>query len=104
PFFTLEDDIVDPLETTIFSNRAERVKRALQGLLETQSQVIKIAYYRGAIQAEIADHLRIPLDTVKIRSREGMMKLKRILETYIKGWPRKKHKTSNLNSCARATC
>ncbi|HLR32835.1 MAG TPA: sigma-70 family RNA polymerase sigma factor [Fodinibius sp.] len=84
PFFTLEDDIVDPLETTIFSNRAELVKKALQELPETQSQVIKIAYYRGAIQAEIADHLGIPLDTVKIRTREGMMKLKRILETYIK--------------------
>jgi len=83
-FFTLDEDIVDPLETTIFSNRAELVKKALEELPETQSQVIKIAYYRGATQSEIADHLGIPLDSVKIRTREGMKKLKHILETYIK--------------------
>lgn len=81
--FTLEGDNLDPLETTIFSDRAELVKKALQEIPETQSQVIKIAYYRGMTQAEIADHLDLPLGTVKTRTRQGMIKLKRILGAYI---------------------
>ncbi|SMO77461.1 sigma-70 family RNA polymerase sigma factor [Fodinibius sediminis] len=83
PFFTLEGDKFDPLETTIFSNRAELVKRALQEIPEAQRRVIHIAYYRGLTQSEIANHLDIPLGTVKTRTRQGMIKLQRILGDYI---------------------
>ncbi len=34
-------------------------------------------------QSEIAEYLKIPLGTVKTRTRQGLMKLKRILENYI---------------------
>ena len=81
--FSLEGDKHDPLETTIFSDRAELVKKALQEIPESQSQVIKIAYYRGMTQSEISDHLDIPLGTVKTRTRQGMIKLKRILGEHI---------------------
>lgn len=83
PLFTLEGDKYDPMESTIFSDRAELVKKALQEIPESQSQVIKIAYYRGMTQSEIADHLDIPLGTVKTRTRQGMIKLKRILGEFI---------------------
>ena len=83
PLFSLEGDKHDPMETTIFSDRAELVKRALEQIPEKQSEVIKIAYYRGMTQREISDHLDIPLGTVKTRTRQGMIKLKRILGDYI---------------------
>lgn len=83
PLFSLETDKYDPMETTIFSDRAELVKRALSEIPEEQSEVIKIAYYRGMTQSEIADYLDIPLGTVKTRTRQGMIKLKRILGEFI---------------------
>ncbi|HKK44806.1 MAG TPA: sigma-70 family RNA polymerase sigma factor [Balneolaceae bacterium] len=83
PLFTLETDKHDPMETTIFSDRAELVKKALGEIPAEQSEVIKIAYYRGMTQSEIAEYLDIPLGTVKTRTRQGMIKLKRILGEFI---------------------
>lgn len=81
--FTLEGDHYDPLETTIFSDRAELVQEALGEIPESQSKVLKIAYYQGMTQSEISDHLEIPLGTVKTRMRQGMIKLKDILGEHI---------------------
>ncbi|HEX6981851.1 MAG TPA: sigma-70 family RNA polymerase sigma factor [Balneolaceae bacterium] len=83
PLFTLEGDKFDPLETTIFSDRAELVKKALNEIPDSQKEVIEIAYYKGLTQSEIADQLNIPLGTVKTRTRQGMMKLKTILSEFI---------------------
>lgn len=83
PEFILEGDKYDPLETTIYSNRAELVKKALDQIPENQREVIEIAYYKGMTQSEIADHLNLPLGTVKTRTRQGLIKLKDILEEHI---------------------
>lgn len=81
--FSLEEDLHNPMKTTIFSDRAELVKKALDEIPEEQSEVIKIAYYRGMSQSEISDYLGIPLGTVKTRTRQGMIKLKNILGEFI---------------------
>lgn len=81
--FTPEDNESDPLETTIFSDRADLVKKALEEIPEAQREVITIAYYRGMTQSEIADYLDLPLGTIKTRTRMGMIKLKKILEDFI---------------------
>lgn len=73
----------DPMRTTIFSDRTELVKKALHEIPEEQSEVIKIASYRGLTQSEIADHLNTTVDTVKIRLRKGVKNLKRIMGDYI---------------------
>jgi RNA polymerase sigma-70 factor (ECF subfamily) len=83
PSFILEGDKYDPLETSIFSERAEIVKKALEKIPEKQSTVIRIAYYQGMTQSEISEQLNIPLGTVKTRTRQGMIKLSSILETFI---------------------
>ncbi len=83
PEFSLEGDSFDPLETTIFSDRAELVRNALSKIPESQSEVLKIAYYKGMTQNEISDQLKIPLGTVKTRMRQGMIKLKDILREFI---------------------
>jgi RNA polymerase sigma-70 factor (ECF subfamily) len=83
PEFSLEGDKFDPLETTIFSDRAELVKKALEEIPEKQREIIKVAYYGGMTQSEISEHLDIPLGTVKTRTRQGLIKLKNILEDHI---------------------
>jgi RNA polymerase sigma-70 factor (ECF subfamily) len=83
PSITLEGDKSDPLETTIYSDRAEIVKKALAEIPEEQCEVLKIAYYEGLTQSEISERLDIPLGTVKTRTRQGMIKLKNLLESFI---------------------
>ncbi|MDZ7689971.1 MAG: sigma-70 family RNA polymerase sigma factor [Balneolaceae bacterium] len=83
PGFSLETDRFDPLQTTIFSDRAELVKQALDEIPDKQRQVIEVAYYDGMTQSEISEHFDIPLGTVKTRTRQGLMKLKNILEDHI---------------------
>jgi len=77
--FLQEDNCVDPLEKTIFAERAEQVKQALKKIPKIQSEVLKIACYRGMTQTQISRHLDIPLGTVKSRMRQGMIHLKEIL-------------------------
>lgn len=83
PDFFLEGEKYDPLETTIYSDRTELVKKALGEIPQSQSEVLKIAYYEGLTQREISEQLDIPLGTVKTRMRQGMIKLKDILGEYI---------------------
>lgn len=81
----IQDDNFDPLKTTIFSDRSELVKKALTKIPEEQLEILKIAYYRGMTQPEIADSLNISVKTVKTRTREGMLKLNQMLKNFIKG-------------------
>lgn len=83
PGFYLQGNKLDPLETTVFSDRAELVRMALGRIPDEQSEVLKIAYYGGMTQREISDKLKIPLGTVKTRMRLGMKKLKDILGEFI---------------------
>ena len=55
------------------------VRKALESLPEEQRQVIRMSYYEGYSQSEIAELLQHPLGTVKTRMRLGMQKLKTAL-------------------------
>lgn len=60
-----------------------RVCEALQRLPESQRQVLEMAYYDGMSQSEITQQLNIPLGTVKTRARQGLLKLRRLLEDLV---------------------
>lgn len=57
-----------------------RVHRALEGLPESERDVIELAYYGGLSQSEVAGFLNIPLGTVKTRTRSGLGRLADLLE------------------------
>ena len=59
---------------------AWRVHRALEELPEHERPVIELAYWGGLSQSEIAECLRLPLGTVKTRTRSALARLADLLE------------------------
>lgn len=73
-----------PFEYVAQSEQSQEVQAALAQLSESQQQVLKLAYYDGLSQSEIAQRLDIPLGTVKGRSRQGLLKLRQSLTDLIR--------------------
>lgn len=62
----------------------DRLLRELAGLPDTQSELLRLAYFEGMSQSEIAVHLRLPLGTVKTRMRSALARLSEQLEDPVK--------------------
>lgn len=73
-----------PLENASLTELSHHVLEALQTLPDSQRQVLEMAYYDGLSQSEITEHLKIPLGTVKTRSRQGLLKLRQLLKDWVK--------------------
>jgi RNA polymerase sigma-70 factor (ECF subfamily) len=52
----------------------------MEELPESERVVLELAYWHGLSQSEIANRLRIPLGTVKTRTRSGLHRLADLLE------------------------
>lgn len=67
------DDVQDIVEAKI---EGERVLKALESLTQAQQEAIRLAYYGGYTQQEVANLLKVPVGTVKTRIRDGMIRLR----------------------------
>jgi RNA polymerase sigma-70 factor, ECF subfamily len=68
-----------PLEQVTLAEQEQTLKQALNQLTDKQRQILEMSYYQGFSQSEIAQHLAIPLGTVKTNARQGLIKLRQIL-------------------------
>jgi RNA polymerase sigma factor (sigma-70 family) len=69
-----------PLELLSRASEARELSRCLETLGAQQRQCVALAFYDGLSHAEVADHLREPLGTVKSWVRRGLTALKSCLE------------------------
>jgi RNA polymerase sigma-70 factor (ECF subfamily) len=72
-------DMPDPLEATVLSERARVVRESLATLPAEQRSALELAYLEGLSQSEIAERTREPLGTIKTRMRLAMIKLRETL-------------------------
>lgn len=56
-----------------------RIQRALGALSPEERSVIEVLYYQGYAHGEAAEHLGIPLGTLKTRARRALEKLREVL-------------------------
>jgi RNA polymerase sigma-70 factor (ECF subfamily) len=67
-------------ENCEISERAREVRSAMGQLSDDQRQVLRLAFFEGLTQTEIAEKLEEPLGTVKARAHRGMARLRTILK------------------------
>ena len=71
---------LSPMDHASQQERTTLVKDALTQLTQEQRQALELSYYQGQSQTEIAQHLGVPLGTVKSWMRRGLLKLRSHLQ------------------------
>ena len=78
--FDLPSGDPTPVEMLLAGADAQSVRACVVALDAGQKQAIALAFYQGLSHAELADHLRQPLGTVKSWVRRGLERLKSCLD------------------------
>ena len=76
----LESENPSPLDELERGRDTAALARCLRGLDAKQRQAIALAFFDGLSHAELAQHLREPLGTVKTWVRRGLARLRSCLE------------------------
>ena len=73
-------DDAGPLELLGRASSARAIQSCMGGLSGEQQQSLALAFYQGLSHAEVAEHLKQPLGSVKSWVRRGLLALKACLE------------------------
>jgi len=77
---TVADDAPGPLDLLSRASDARALGRCMDGLNALQRQSLALAFYQGLSHAEVAEHMRQPLGTVKSWVRRALLALKDCLQ------------------------
>ena len=78
--FELPSGDPSPVDMLLAGAEAQSVRDCVDALDSGQKQAIALAFYQGLSHAELADHMRQPLGTVKSWVRRGLERLKSCLD------------------------
>ncbi len=67
-------------QKTVFNIDRIGLKEIVEQLKPESQQVIKLLYYGGYTQDEVANELKMPLGTVKTRTRTALIELRKLIE------------------------
>jgi RNA polymerase sigma-70 factor, ECF subfamily len=81
-----QSENLDPEQVAAVAQQQAQVRNALSTLGEEQRHAIELAFFNGLSQNEIALKLNEPLGTIKTRIRNGMLKLRELLQPYHGEW------------------
>jgi RNA polymerase sigma-70 factor (ECF subfamily) len=70
----------NPLDHATQQEQRQYLRAALDQLPSAEREVLEIAYFQGLSQSEISAQLGIPLGTVKSRCRQGLLRLRTLLQ------------------------
>ena len=79
---TVDAGAPDPAELAAAADEAVRVAKALAELPPEQVEALQLAYFDGLSHSEIAQHLGLPLGTVKGRIRLALRQLRGLAQEY----------------------
>jgi RNA polymerase sigma-70 factor (ECF subfamily) len=74
----------DPQDLLVAMESGRAVSEALQILLPLQRQLVSLAFFRGLTHEEIAEHVQLPLGTVKTHIRKALASLRKHLAPRIR--------------------
>lgn len=74
-----ETNLPTPLDLATLAEELELVKKCLAALSEPQRQVLELSYFENLSQSAIATKVNLPLGTVKNHTRQGLIKLRKLL-------------------------
>lgn len=77
---TLDPASASALDAALETERREQVQAALRALDERERRAIELSFYEGMSHREIAERLALPLGTVKTRIRQGLIRLRRLVQ------------------------
>jgi RNA polymerase sigma-70 factor (ECF subfamily) len=70
----------NPEEESWITDRRRRVMKAVEQLAAAQREAVMLAYFGGLTYREVAEHLGVPEGTAKSRLRDGLLRLRGLLE------------------------